>query len=276
MTTSDHLDPDKITARLKTVRVGRKVVIYDRTASTNDIAAEYAGNPANDGIAVFAEEQTAGRGRMGSSWCSRHGESLLFSIALVGNTPAGEMLSLAGAVAVAEAIGQIGGHRAQIKWPNDVLLNGRKIAGILVESNVASKGDHVKSSASKLHTSDYSIIGIGINCHQPRESFAPELQDTATSIDLESGSCCDRTTLAKRVLTSLDTWWAVAQTDPKRVIETWGQLSTQLGRHVTVIYNGRRFAGHCIGVDPMKGLILQLDRGGVRMFDAAHATIAKP
>jgi BirA family biotin operon repressor/biotin-[acetyl-CoA-carboxylase] ligase len=119
------------------------------------------------------------------------------------------------------------------------------------------------------------VVGIGINCHQSRESFPPELQDIATSLDLESGSRCDRTTLAKRVLTSLDTWWATAQSDPKRVIETWGQLSTQLGRRIAILFNGHRFAGHCIGVDPTKGLILQLDRGGVRMFDAAHTSIAK-
>jgi BirA family biotin operon repressor/biotin-[acetyl-CoA-carboxylase] ligase len=262
MTSRDRLDPDKIAANLKTVRVGRRIVVHDRTASTNDVAAEYAKNPDNDGIAVFAEEQTAGRGRMGSSWQSRHGESLLFSIALVGSAPAGEMLSLATAVATAEALGLIGGRHAQIKWPNDVLLNGRKVAGILVES--------------KRQRPEVFVTGIGINCHQSRESFPPELQDIATSIDIESSSRCDRTTLAKRILTSLDTWWAMAQTDPKRVLETWGQFSTQLGHRLAVLFNGRRFTGHCIGVDPTKGLILQLDRGGVRMFDAAHTTIVKP
>jgi BirA family transcriptional regulator, biotin operon repressor / biotin---[acetyl-CoA-carboxylase] ligase len=269
MPVTDRLDPDRISANLKTARAGRKVVVYDRTASTNDVAAEYARNPDNDGVAVFAEEQTAGRGRMGAAWHSQHGESLLFSIALIGSAPAGEILSLSTAVAVAEALGQIGGHRAQIKWPNDVLLNGKKIAGILAESRVPSRGDASESFG-------VLVIGIGINCHQSRESFPPELQEIATSIDLESGSRCDRTTLAKRVLTSLDTWWAAAQSDPKRVLDAWGRLSTQLGHRVAVRFNGHRFAGNCIGVDPTKGLILQLDRGGVRMFDAAHTTIAKP
>lgn len=285
MTVDDRLDPDKLAANLKTARVGRKVVVYDRTASTNDVAAEYGKNPDNDGIAVFAEEQTAGRGRMGAAWHSEHGESLLFSVALVGNAPAGEMLSLAGAVGVAEALGQIGAHRAQIKWPNDVLVNGRKIAGILVESRVQSPEDRrqktedkegTPSSALRPPPSGVCVVGIGINCHQSRESFPPEIQTIATSIDIETGSRCDRTTLAKRVLTSLDAWWAVAQSDPKHVTETWGQLSTELGRHIAVTFNGRHFTGHCIGVDPTKGLILQLDRGGIRMFDASHTAIAKP
>jgi BirA family transcriptional regulator, biotin operon repressor / biotin---[acetyl-CoA-carboxylase] ligase len=279
MTARDRLDPDKISARLKTVRVGRKVVVYDRTASTNDIAAEYGRNPENDGIAVFAEEQTAGRGRMRSTWSSGHGESLLFSIALIGSAPAGELLSLSAAVAVAEAIGRIGDHHALIKWPNDVLVNGRKLVGILVEnrSQRSEVGDQKELLASDVRPpiSGVHVVGIGINCHQSRESFPPELQAIATSIDIEVGSRCDRTTVARRVLTSLDTWWATAGTDPKRVIETWSHLSTQLGRHVSVVYNGKRFAGHCRGVDPTGGLILQLDRGGVRMFDAAHTTIAR-
>ncbi len=283
MTTRDRLDPDRIAAKLKTVRVGRKVVVYDRTASTNDVAAEYARNPDNDGIVIFAEEQTAGRGRRGSAWRSLYGESLLFSIALVGRAPAGEMLSLAAAVGVAEALGRIGGSHAQIKWPNDVLLNGRKVAGILVESRAqiverakGRNGETANDLPSPIRSSSILVVGIGVNCHQSRASFPPELQDSATSIDLEAHSRCDRTTVARRVLTALDAWWATAQSDPKHVLETWGQLSTQLGQHVAVVCNGKRFAGHCIGADPAKGLILQLERGGVRMFDAAHTTIAKP
>ena len=209
MSSDDRLDPDKIAANLKMARVGRKVVVYDRTASTNDVAAEYARNPDNDGLVVFAEEQTAGRGRMGARWCSAYAESLLFSVVLIGDRSPGEMLSLACAVAVAEALGQVGGHRAQIKWPNDILLNGKKIAGILVEGRGQKTG---QSSDIRPPSSAVYVVGIGINCHQSRESFPPELQDIATSIGIESGSRCDRTTLARRVLTSLDIWLAAAQT----------------------------------------------------------------
>ena len=126
------------------------------------------------------------------------------------------------------------------------------------------------SPASSLH-----VIGIGINCHQTAESFPPELRETATSLDLISGTRCQRVTVAKRVLTSLDHWLQVAERNDKQVIDTWSRLSTQLGQRVTLSYNKRRFTGNCIGVDPEKGLILQLDRGGVRMFDAAHTHIVK-
>jgi BirA family biotin operon repressor/biotin-[acetyl-CoA-carboxylase] ligase len=119
------------------------------------------------------------------------------------------------------------------------------------------------------------IVGIGINCHQKKSSFPRELQTTATSIDIESHSIYDRISLAKRLLSSLDHWLEAAENTGKKIIDRWRKLNTLLNQRITVIYNSRKFTGNCIGVDPEKGLILQLDRGGVRMFDAAHTTIAK-
>jgi BirA family biotin operon repressor/biotin-[acetyl-CoA-carboxylase] ligase len=258
----DRLDPDLIQANLRTRQVGKKVLVYDRTASTNDVAGEYAKNPDNNGLVVFAEEQTAGRGRSGAKWHSRHGDSLLFSIALAACDISGELLSLTCAVAVAEAIGQVGSCQARIKWPNDIVIAGRKIAGILVESRQSIPG--------RVH-----IIGIGINCHQAPDDFPPELRETAISLDLASGARCHRATVARRVLTSLDHWLKTAERDSRQVTDTWSRLSTQLGQRITLSCNRKRFAGNCIGVDPEKGLILQLDRGGVRMFDAAHTHIVK-
>ena len=128
------LDSDKIKANLKTKRIGRKILIYDSTSSTNDIAAEYARNKQNDGLVVFAEEQTAGRGRAGNQWFSGRADSILCSIVLTENKLNAELLSLTCAVAVAETIGTSGRSRAKIKWPNDIMLNGKKVAGILLES----------------------------------------------------------------------------------------------------------------------------------------------
>ena len=270
MPLDDRLDPDLIQANLRTRQVGKKVLVYDRTASTNDVAGEYAKNPDNNGLVVFAEEQTAGRGRSRAKWHSRHGDSLLFSMALIDCSISSELLSLTCAVAVAEAIGQVGAHRAGIKWPNDIVLAGRKVAGILVEARAENQKSNIKNQTSRVY-----VIGIGINCHQTRESFPPDLWETATSLDLVSGARCRRVTVARRVLTSLDHWLRVAERNGKQVIDTWSRLSTQLGQRVTLSCNKRRFTGNCIGVDPEKGLILQLDRGGIRMFDAAHTHIVK-
>ncbi len=256
------LHPDEIKGGLQTKRIGREVLVYNSTSSTNDVAWEYAKNRKNDGLSVFAEEQTAGRGRGGNKWLSPQGQSILCSVILLESKLAGELSILSCAVAVAEAIGRCGSYETRIKWPNDIILNSKKVGGILLESRPDKKA------------SDY-VIGIGINCHQSREFFTGELQDNATSIDLECGQICERTSLAKRLLISLDEWLALAEESQQKVIERWGELSTQLGHGVILLYNNREFSGNCIGVDPQKGLIVQLERGGVRMFDAAHTSVVR-
>lgn len=259
---SDSLDPDKIIANLKTRRIGKKILVYVKTSSTNDIAAEYAKNKKNNGLVVFAEEQTAGRGRAGSKWHGGRAESIQCSIVLTDYKINPELLSLTCAVAVADGLGKIGGTEAKIKWPNDIILNGKKVAGILLELKLNNDNGAY-------------ILGIGINCHQKQESFPAELQPIATSIDIESHSVSDRISLAKRLLASIDHWLEVAEKNSEKIINQWRKLSVELNHRVKLIYNGRKFAGNCIGIDPEKGLILQLDTGGVRMFDAAHTTIAK-
>jgi BirA family biotin operon repressor/biotin-[acetyl-CoA-carboxylase] ligase len=262
MKKNDLLDPDKIKINLKTKRIGKKILVYNSTTSTNDIAAEYAKDKNNDGLVIFAEEQTAGRGRGGNKWLSRRSESILCSIALINSTLKAELLSLTCAVATAEAIGRPANSEARIKWPNDILLAGEKVAGILLESKPSDTGN-------------IYIIGIGINCHQKKDSFPHDLQAAATSIDIESGAICDRISLAKRLLISMDSWLELAEKNPGNVTNRWNQLSVQLGQRITLLYNGRKFAGNCIGIDPEKGLILQLDTGGVRMFEAAHSSTVK-
>ncbi len=262
MPITDHLDPDKIKSNLKTKRIGRKIIVFNSTSSTQKIAAEYARNKENDGLVIFAEEQTAGKGRADSKWYSGYSESILCSIILAENKINSELLSLTCAVAVAEAIGKSANAEAKIKWPNDIMLNGKKAAGILLETRTDSIGN-------------VCIIGIGINCHQTKDSFPVELQPIATSIDIESRSITDRTLLAKRLLTSMEHWLETAAERGDEVIDKWLSLSIQLGHRVKLIYNGQKFSGNCIGIDPEKGLILQLDTGGVRMFDACHTRIAK-
>ena len=261
------LDPDKIAADLKTKRIGRKVIVYDSTSSTQAIAAEYARNRENDGLVIFAEQQTAGRGRAGNQWQSGRSDSILCSVILAENDLPAELLSLTCAVAVAETVGET----ARIKWPNDIMLNGRKVAGILLES----KSLPISKSANGNRQSEICVVGIGINCHQKTDSFAAELRPVATSIDIETNSVIDRILLARRLLTTIDHWLELARRNGDKVIDQWQDLSIQLGHRVRLVYDGRQFAGNCIGIDPEKGLVLQLDTGGVRMFDAAHSSIAK-
>jgi len=264
MPKKDQLEPDKI----KTGHwIGNKVLVYRQTSSTNDIAAEYGRSDGNDGLAVFAEEQSAGRGRAGTKWFSPGGQSILCSILLTDYKGGAELLSLTSAVATAEAIDKPGDKQARIKWPNDVRLGDKKVAGILVESR----------RRRMLNGSKIYILGVGINCHQSRDSFPPDIRQQATSIDMESGSRVDRNILSRRLLDSFDNWLKISETGSEQVTQRWRELSVQLGHRVRLIFNGREFAGNCIGIDPEKGLIVQLDRGGVRMFGAAHTrTVGAP
>ncbi|MCK4752915.1 MAG: biotin--[acetyl-CoA-carboxylase] ligase [Planctomycetes bacterium] len=260
MTKTDLLDAEKL--KVNTKRVGRKILVYNSTSSTNDIAAEYVNNKKNDGLAIFAEEQTAGRGRTGNKWLTGYADSILCSILLTKKTPKSELLSLTVAVAVAGTIGKIVHTEAKIKWPNDIILNNKKVAGIILESK-------------KINGHFAYIIGIGINCHQKKDTLPTELKKIATSLDIESKTTSDRISIAKRLLTSLDHWLKVAEKNSDKVIKQWKKLSILMGHRTTLIFDGKKFTGNCIGIDPENGLILQLERGGVRMFDAAHTTIAK-
>jgi BirA family biotin operon repressor/biotin-[acetyl-CoA-carboxylase] ligase len=259
----DRLDVDAIEALTAGKIVGGKVVVYNSTASTNDIAWQYAGDRINNGIAIFAESQQKGRGRQGNKWLSNKGQSVLCSILLLDCPCEFEMLTLAVPIAIVEAMGSFGISQARIKWPNDVLINGKKAAGVLIESRKAkSKNDYV--------------IGIGINCHQDEEFFDKyDLAMPATSIDIETGKCIDRNKLAAALLKQTERWISIAETEKKELLHKWQQLSSQIGQRVELKYNQQKFSGNCIGVDPLKGLILQLDTGARRMFDAAHTTIIK-
>jgi len=256
------LNPDRIKADLKTRRIAADIVVYNNTSSTNDIAWRCAEKAANDGIVIFAEEQTAGRGRGTNKWVSSRGLSLLFSIVLLNCCLSADLLILTCAVAVAEAIGKCGRYQPRIRWPNDIMLNNRKVAGILLESK------------TKNQQTDY-VLGIGINCHQKPQDLPGQLRNIATSIDIESKNRVDRNVLAKRLLVSIDDLLIVAGAEPAEILQHWRSLSSLLGKRVLLNYRGHSYAGNCIDLDPQKGLVLQLERGGTKFFDAAHTTIVR-
>ena len=207
MTESDRLNVDIIKNGIGKALVGQEVLVFHSTASTNDTAWRYSKDSNNDGITIFAEKQTAGRGRRGNKWFSPSGQSILCSILLLNLDLQVEILSLIAAVAVGEAISNIGVMGVQLKWPNDIMIGGKKVAGILVESK-PRKGKYD------------CVIGIGINCHQNENFFNDnKLQKPATSIDITLKKHINRNELAGLLLQSLDNWLSIAKKDSKRIIE---------------------------------------------------------
>jgi len=172
----DRLTPLELRPLLNTHDVGREVHWFEEIASTNDRAKELADDDAEHGEVVVAETQTAGRGRRGRAWASPARRNLYFSVVLRPDLPPvrAPELTLVASLAICDALRQAGVD-AGIKWPNDLLASGKKIAGILTE--LAAEPDRV----------DWVVLGVGVNVNSRREDFPDELRDTATSILLERG-----------------------------------------------------------------------------------------
>jgi len=256
------LSIDSIKARLDTKSIGSRIIVHSSTTSTNDIAAEYAkGGRENHGMTVFAESQSAGRGRRGNKWFDADGMSILCSVVLFDVACSAELLTLAVSVAMANAIESLK-VSVGIKWPNDIIINGKKAGGILLEG------------FSGLGNSNNYIIGVGINCCQSSEDFDESVRPLATSIRIASGKEPDRNALAAEMCNCLERWLEIARKSPDMVLEQWNRRSTLLGQRVTVIFDRKKYTGNCIGVDPVAGLVLQLDSGGVGMFAAAQTSFA--
>lgn len=263
MSLSDEFNADIIQSQLDTKIIGKKILVYKSTSSTNDIVLKHIENAENNGLCVFAESQTKGRGRRGNKWFSAGGQSILCSILLIDFPYGAELLTLCFSVAAVEAINKCGKIKARIKWPNDVIVNGKKLAGILVESKITNG------------RFDY-VIGIGINCHQDQEFFKTvKLCGLATSIDLENGALVNRNALAIELLNLIDRWLIRAKSDNDLVVNRWQALSSLLGHYITLEYDGEEYSGTCIGLNPAQGLIVQTDRGPVKIFTASHTRIVR-
>jgi BirA family transcriptional regulator, biotin operon repressor / biotin---[acetyl-CoA-carboxylase] ligase len=194
MSAPDRLQSDRISAGLGPVTIGRQIIILEQTASTNDAIGELAKNNAREGITVFAEYQTAGRGQRGNAWASSSHKALVFSILLRPNIAAKDsgQLTTWAAQTVASTISNRCQLNTTVKPPNDVYIDGRKVAGVLVEMKAQPGSPHL------------AILGIGVNVNQAMADFPPGLQDHATSLAIASGETQDRNELAIELLRNLD------------------------------------------------------------------------
>ncbi|HEY6155276.1 MAG TPA: biotin--[acetyl-CoA-carboxylase] ligase [Candidatus Udaeobacter sp.] len=194
----DYLIADQLKAKAPDAVIGREIIVLRETSSTNDAISRIAstdGLPSMpEGLVVFAEYQTDGRGQRGSRWESAAGKGLWFSILLRPNIPLSDsgQLTIWAIQAVSDVIRASFGLEPAIKLPNDVQLNGRKVSGVLVEMRAQPKAPHL------------AVVGIGINVNQYRDDFPADLQDRATSLALELGRQVDRQSFAAVLLRKLD------------------------------------------------------------------------
>ncbi|MBN1341840.1 MAG: biotin--[acetyl-CoA-carboxylase] ligase [Phycisphaerae bacterium] len=266
----EPLRADRIRSELPTRRIGRTVVVLNETTSTNDAAFDAAARGDADGLAVFAEHQSTGRGRLGRTWQSPRSASVLTSVLLI-EPPEGPKsaelpgkLTLAAGVAVCEAItSAIGDVDPVIRWPNDVLVGDKKLAGILIESRPID----VDRIARRAY-----VIGVGINCLQHRAHFGAPLIEIATSLEAESRDPVSRLEVARGLLIELDRWLAVP-IDPSLLRQAWLDRAEPLGQHIRLRQAGNEFLGRTVDLDPAAGLVVELDGGGRRVFDPAKTSL---
>lgn len=249
---ADHGFETALVSRLSqptTCLLGRPLHFFDTIDSTNTSAAGLARKGGAEGTIVIADAQTGGKGRLGRSWVSPPGVNLYLSVILRPRKPASAapQLSLLAAVAVAEAIVQQTPLSPAIKWPNDVLVSGKKVCGILTE--MQANGPQLRSV----------VVGIGVNINAPLSSFPEELQDKASSLLLMCGEPVDRAAFTVSLLTHLEKLYVLWLEEGFPVVGTaWeGYASELLGKSITVTAPEGILSGTALGLDQDGALLVE-------------------
>jgi len=246
----DVLFPHEIEHGLEARIIAQNIYSLDRVGSTNALAHKYAERGQPEGTLIIAERQTAGKGRLGRSWHSPAGCGLYFSLILRPPIPPAEApgISLIAALSIVEAIRAASKLKAQLKWPNDVLCGGRKVAGVLTE--LAAELDRVR----------YVVVGIGINVNHQAEDFPPALRDKAGSLHQLVGAPIDRIKLVQLVLSRFEiNYLRFVECGLKDAIKPIRRYSSVLGKSVSFQINGNHQQGRAVDIDGNGMLVVEVD-----------------
>jgi BirA family biotin operon repressor/biotin-[acetyl-CoA-carboxylase] ligase len=256
--------PSELTKGLKTKMLGREIHYYRILPSTNLLAKDMARRGAPEGTLVVTEEQSKGQGRRGRSWFSPGKQGLLFSVIL--RPPLSPVLAphltLLAAVAVAETLREHLGVPAAIKWPNDIYLGGRKLAGILTELNAEAK---------KIH---FAVLGVGINVNTPPGEFPISLRERVTSLQAERNCRVERIPLLQEILLKLEQYYMLyLQQEPEFILEKWREMALYLGETVLIITPKGNFSGRAVDIDQDGALLVEKAAGQVQRVLAGDVSL---
>jgi BirA family biotin operon repressor/biotin-[acetyl-CoA-carboxylase] ligase len=246
--------------------IGRDIRVFDQTDSTNDVAEKLARDGVQEGVVVFAEAQTKGRGRLGRRWISPPRKGLWFSVLLRPDLrpQAATQLTVAAAVALARAIRKQDGLDPEIKWPNDILIRGKKVAGMLTELN--AELDHIK----------YVILGIGVDVNLSPADLPPDLRKLATSLKMETGRTIRRAELAAAILREFDdTYACICRQQFAMLANEWAEQCTTLGRRVCIRVGDRAVRGRAESLDEDGALLLRTEHGHLERIIGGDVTLEK-
>ncbi|MFC2002099.1 biotin--[acetyl-CoA-carboxylase] ligase [Chloroflexota bacterium] len=257
--TGDELSADIIGNGLGTRLVGKKIIYHPRVTSTMDIARQEAQQGAAEGTVIIADEQVTGKGRLKRIWLSPGG-NVAMSIILYPSISSVSYLIMLASLAVARSIEAVTGLRPQIKWPNDVLINDKKVCGILSESDV--RGKRVV----------YAIIGIGLNVTLELADI-PELLATASSLTGELGRGVSRVDVTRQILIEIDRLYSTLPSGEETVYKEWRDRLVTLGRRVQVKSGTSILEGIAESVVGDGSLLLRLSDGSVTKIIAGDVTL---
>ena len=263
----DLLHADDLLARLyKTKVIGRDVRVFEQTTSTNDVVEKLARDGVKEGVVVFAESQTKGRGRLGRKWISPSYKGLWFSILLRPNLRPQEttQLTVAAATALCRAIASRTGLDPEIKWPNDILVSGRKVAGILTELN--AEVDRVK----------HVILGIGVNVNLTLGELPAELRRQASSLRIEADRPFSRADLATAILRELDKdYGRICAGQFTQIADEWEARCQTIGCNVTIQIGHRHVQGRAEALGESGELMLRTEHGHLERISGGDVTVEK-
>jgi BirA family biotin operon repressor/biotin-[acetyl-CoA-carboxylase] ligase len=263
----DALHADDLLARLgKTKIIGRDIRVFKETTSTNDVIEKLARDGVKEGVVVFAESQTKGRGRLGRKWISPAHKGLWFSILLRPDMHPQEttQLTVASATALRRAIMAETNLCPEIKWPNDLLIGGKKVAGILTE--LSAESDRVK----------YITLGMGVDVNVDAGELPPEVRKIATSLKIEAGEKICRAELATEILRELDRDYArICAGKFPEVADEWEAGCATIGKNVTVLMGDRKIGGRAESLDDDGALLVRTEHGHLERVIGGDVTLEK-
>jgi len=232
--------------------IGRRIEYHEEVESTNTEALQLAQQDAPEGTVVIAEAQSAGRGRLDRSWESPPSMNLYLSVILRPAVPAqsASLIPLAVGLAVADVISQYCPGQVRLKWPNDVLVGGKKICGILAE---------MRTKAKRVA---FVIAGIGVNINMKKLHFPRELRETATSLQIETALEIDRLDVAVRLLEALERWYRIYLNGGQdHIRQSWLKYADIIGKRIEVVYQSDTQRGTVVGLDENGALLLEGETG---------------
>lgn len=264
----DVYSRSEILSRLHTKWAGQNLHFFEETGSTNPDAKRFAEEGEPHGTTVVAERQTAGRGRRGRSWVSPAGKSVYFTIVVRPkfDPDKASMITLVMALSVAEAIQEVTGLPAGIKWPNDIVVNGKKVVGILTELSVTPEMNEIQ----------FLVAGVGVNVNQDSaEEFPEEIRETATSLKIESGRRIARAVLLERILTRFEENYETFERtlDLSLLKESYEARLAGKDAGVRVLDPAGEYTGISRGINKTGELIVERENGETVLVYAGEVSV---